>query len=150
MTVRSFAAGAAVAVGIALAPFQAAADAVLDGIAALPGSVEEARVGGTFERDGRIGFYRIVVARTGGEVVTARLFIQWVAYEDDGGATVIGTQEIVELAELGVDVVDFSTEADADGLSVFIQTLDPNGSADQTYELFVTAPDRYRFGEASN
>lgn len=150
MSSRSIAAGTWVAALLALAPLPAAADAIFDGIATLPGSVEDVRIGGTFERDGRIGFYRIVVARTGGETVTARLFVQWVAYNEDGGATVIGTQEIAELAELGVDIVDFTTEADADGLSVFIQTLDPNGTADQTYDLFVSSPTQYRFGEASN
>ncbi len=150
MSVRTIAAGAVVAVGLALAALPAHADAVFDGVAALPGAIEEARVAGTFERDGRIGFYRILVARTGGEAVTARLFVQWVAYEDDGGATVLGTQEITELAELGVDVVDFTSEADADGLSVFIQTLDPNGVADENYELFVFSPTEHRFGPASN
>jgi hypothetical protein len=126
------------------------ADPVLDGIAALPGSVEDVRIGGTWDRDGTIGAYRIVIARTGGENVTARMFIQWVVYRDDGGASVENTVEITELADLKVDIVDFTSESDQDGLSVYIQTLDPNGSADENYELFVSSPTSHRFGPASN
>ncbi|MCR4282075.1 MAG: hypothetical protein NUV72_03485 [Bauldia sp.] len=126
------------------------ADPVLDGIATLPGSVEDVRIGGTWERDGTIGAYRIVVARTGGENVTARMFVQWVVYRDDGGAAVENTIEITELGDLKVDIVDFTSESDQDGLSVYIQTLDPNGNADENYELFVFSPTKHRFGPASN
>jgi hypothetical protein len=128
----------------------ALADEIFDGIAGLPGSVEDVRIGGTWEENGKIGAYRILVTRTGGEAVTARMFVQWVAYEDDGGATVEHTIEIEELAALNVDVVDFTSDADADGLSVYIQTLDPNGTADEDYALYVFSPTRHRFGPASN
>ena len=160
MSARSIAFGMIVATGftvavatiaVSLAASTAArADAVLDGIATLPGSVEDVRVGGTWERDGKIGAYRIVVARTGGESVTARMFVQWVVYEEDGGASVESTIEITELSELDVDVVDFTSESDEDGLSVYIQTLDPNGAGDESYELFITSPTQHRFGPASN
>lgn len=150
MFVRQLAARATLIAALALTTLPARADAVFDGISTLPGTVEDVRIGGTFEREGKVGFFRILVARTGGDNVTARLFVQWVAYEDDGGATVLGTQEVTELGALNVDVVDFTTESDADGLSVFIQTLDPNGSADENYELFVFSPTDYRFGPASN
>ncbi len=128
----------------------AGADPVLDGIATLPGSVEDVRIGGTWDRDGTIGAYRIVIARTGGENVTARMFVQWVVYQDDGGASVENTVEITEIADLKVDIVDFTSESDQDGLSVYIQTLDPNGNADENYELFVLSPTSHRFGPASN
>mgnify|MGYP000938458860 CR=1 FL=1 len=133
---------------LAVAPVHA--DALFDGIAALPGNVEDVRVGGTWEKDGHSGVYRILVARKGGDVITARMFVQWVAYQDDGDSVVQSTLEVRELGDLAVDVVDFTSESDADGLSVFIQTLDPNGSADENYELFVHGPDDYRFGPASN
>ena len=82
--------------------------------------------------------------------MTARLFVQWVSYDDTGGAKVENTIEIKEFAELKVDIVDFTSESDGDGLSVFLQTLNPNGESDQNYELFVTSPTQYRFGPASN
>ena len=126
------------------------ADDVADGIAALPGTVEDVRIGGTWGEGERIGIYRIVVARTAAEAVTARMFVQWVAYEADGGATVNNSIEITELDELDIDIVDYTSEADAEGLSVYIQTLNPNDSADESYELFVFSPTDYRFGPASN
>ncbi len=128
----------------------ARADALGDGIAALPGAVEEVRIGGTWDREGKSGAYRIVIARSGGDAITARLFVQWIAYQDDGGATVESTIEIEELAELKLDVVDFTSESDQDGLSVYIQTLNPNAGSDENYELFVLSPTEYRFGPASN
>lgn len=141
--IGSFALALAVAV-------PAHADEILDGIAKMPGAVEDARIGGTWESGGKTGAYRLVVARVGGDTITARFFVQWIAYLEGGGAAVENTIEINELADLKVDVIDFNSESDQDGLSVYLQTLNPNGSGDQTYELFVTSPTEYRFGPASN
>ncbi len=127
------------------------ADEVADGVAAIPGAVDEVRIGGTWaDGDNNSGVYRIVVTRSGGDEVTARLFVQWVAYDDDGGAAVQHSIEIKEFADLNVDIDDFSSESDADGLSVFIRTIDPNGTNDLAYELFVFSPTDYRFGPATN
>jgi hypothetical protein len=126
------------------------ADELLDGLKTLPGNVDDVRVGGTWDRDGKSGIYRVIVARSGGDAITARLFIQWVAYEDDGSLTVQDTVEIQELADLKVDIVDFTSESDNDGLSVFLQTLDPDGSADGNYELIVSSPTQHKFAPASN
>lgn len=138
---------AGLAVGAALPAY---ADAVFDGIAALPGAVEDVRVGGTWEKDGKSGAYRIVVARSGTDQITARLFIQWVAYDDAGGASLEQTIEIGELAALKLDIVDFSSESDEEGLAVYIQTLNPTGDVDESYELFVISPTEYRFGPESH
>ncbi|CAN5302399.1 hypothetical protein BH10PSE9_BH10PSE9_19850 [soil metagenome] len=126
------------------------ADEVLDGIAKMPGAVEDVRIGGTWESSGNTGAYRLVIARVGGDTITARFFVQWIAYLEGGGAKVENTIEIKELADLKVDVIDFNSESDQSGLSVYLQTLNPNGGGDQTYELFVTSPTEYRFGPASN
>jgi hypothetical protein len=139
-----------VALMLAVALPSARADALLDGLKTLPGNVEDVRVGGTWDADGKNGIYRIIVSRSGGDTVTARLFVQWVSYDDTGGAKVEDTVEIQELADLKVDIVDFTSESDSDGLSVFIQTLNPNGDSDLNYELFVTSPTQHRFGPASN
>jgi len=128
----------------------ARADEVADGVAAIPGAVDEVRVGGTWADGDNSGIYRIVVTRSGGDEVTARLFVQWVAYQGDGGATVQHSIEIKEFAALNVDIDDFTSESDADGLSVFIRTIDPNGPNDLAYELFVFSPTEYRFGPATN
>ena len=89
MSVRSALAILTIAAGVALtAALPASADAILDGLKALPGNVEDVRVGGTWDTNGKNGIYRVIVSRSGGDTVTARLFIQWVAYDDAGGATV--------------------------------------------------------------
>jgi hypothetical protein len=146
---RLWAAMAAVSV-LATAATPVVADPVADGVAAIPGAVEDARIGGTWSAGDKSGVFRIVVARAGGDAVTARLFVQWVAYQGDGSATVEDSVEIVEFAALSVDVDDYTSESDSDGLSVFIRTIDPNGSDDLIYELFVFSPSEYRFGPASN
>ncbi len=128
----------------------AAADEVAKGVAAIPGAVDEVRIGGTWADGADSGVYRIVVTRGGGDQVTARLFVQWVVYVDDGGATVRNSIEIKEFADLKVDLDDFTAELDDDGLTVFIRTIDPNGSDDLAYELFVFSPTDYRFGPATN
>jgi hypothetical protein len=126
------------------------ADPVADGVAAIPGVVEDVRIGGTWAARAQSGVYRIVVARTGGDQVTARLFVQWLAYDDDGGTKVQNSIEIKEFSALAVDIDDFTSESDDEGLTVFIRTIDPNGNNDQAYELFVFTPTKYRFGPATN
>ena len=126
------------------------ADSLVEGIAAMPGGVEDVRIGGTWQKDGRSGVYRIIIVRTGGDAVTARLFVQWVAYMDAGEAEVENSIEISELAPLGLDIVDSVSESDSDGLSVYLETLDPAGAGNEQYELHIFAPDDYRFGPATN
>jgi hypothetical protein len=140
---------AGVMVGLSTAT-PAFADEIADGVAAMPGAVEDVRIGGTWQRDGKSGTYRIVIARRGGNDVTARLFVQWVSYQIDGSATVEDSIEINELADLGVDIIDFTSESDADGLTVYVQTFNLNDDADLTYELFVFSPTDYLFDQASN
>ena len=139
--------GFSVGVGLAGSAF---ADDLAESVRAIPGSVEDVRVSGTWEDADRNGVYRVVIARTGLEPVTARLFVQWVAYEADGSAVIDQSVEITELAALGLDVVDYETESDADGLSVFLQTVDPSDGFDETFELHMFSPTEYIFGPATN
>ena len=136
-------------VGVGLAG-PALADGIADGIATMPGAVEDVRIGGTWEAGSKSGAYRIVIARSGGDTITARLFVQWVAYGDNGEATVDNSVEIKEVADLHLDIVDYTSESDADGLSVFIETLNPSGEADEAYELHLVSPTDYHFGPATN
>ena len=150
MTVRHRLIPLAFAGALACASAQAAADELSDGVKAIPGTVEIVEIGGTWARGGIAGQYRIIVTRTGGDRVSARLFVQWLAYQEDGSAIVTDTIEINEFAELDVDVAALSPNSDDGGLEVFIETLDPNGREDKTFELFVISPTDYRFGPASN
>ena len=123
---------------------------VSDGIAKIPGAIEDVRIGGTWENDAKSGAYRILIARTGGDTVTARLFIQWLAYGDNGEPPVDNTIEIKELSDLNVDIVDYTSDSDTDGLSVYLETINPSGDKDETYELHVVSPTEYKFGLTTN
>ena len=126
------------------------ADAVSDGVAAMPGGVQDVRYSGTWHRDGRSGVYRIVVAQSGNAAATDRLFVQWVAQGNSGHMTVENSIEINEIAAWGLDIVDYVSESDSEGLVVFIDVIDPRTSFGEEYELFVFAPNDYRLGTSTN
>ncbi|WEK49340.1 MAG: hypothetical protein P0Y66_16585 [Candidatus Kaistia colombiensis] len=126
------------------------ADPVADGISALPPSVQDVRTVGAWEKDGHKGVYRVVVARTGPEP-TARLFVQWLERGADGTVTVARNVDIKEMVDLKRNIGDFVIETDADGLSIFLELVDPAASgAKESYELFIGDDESYRFGPASN
>lgn len=132
-----------------IAPLRA--DPVADGIAALPPSVQEVRTVGAWEKDGHKGVYRVIVDRSGPQP-TARLFVQWLERAPDGTVTVTRNVDIKEMVELKRNIGDFVIETDADGLSIFLEMVDP-AAADapkESYELFIGDDENYRFGPASN
>lgn len=128
----------------------ALADEVPDQVRAIPGNVEDVSIGGNWQDGDRNGTYRIVVTRDGIDRITARLFVQWIAYGDTGEATVEDSIEIKELGDLGVDIVNLSSETDDQGLSVFVDTMNGGDGAGETYEVHIFAPNDYMFGPASN
>lgn len=146
---RNVAMAAALAGAVVLAA-PVLADDIADGVALLPGAVEDVRVAGTWSRGDETGVYRILIARTGGNAVSARLFVQWVAYLPDGRSVLQDSMEITELADLGIDIVDYISESDTDGLTVYIQADNPEIGGADTFELFVFAPGDYLFDEATN
>jgi hypothetical protein len=141
---------AIVLLALVACPALAWSDPVMDGIANLPGGVEDVRIVGSWNQGSQSGVYRVAVARSGGDPVTARLFLQWIAYDDNGGSKVTNTIEIPEFAQLGVDIVDFTSSSDTGPLTINIQTLDPNGTADKNYVLTVNSPTQYALAPASN
>lgn len=127
------------------------ADPVADSVAALSPAIQDVRVLGTWEKDGQKGAYRVIVARSGPEP-TARIFVQWVARESDGTVKVQRSVDIQEMIELKRNVGNLVAEADADGLSIFLEMIDPTAAnaAKESYELFIDDDETYRFGPASN
>lgn len=147
MIVRTLLA-ACILTAAAAAPLRA--DTVEDSISQLAPSVQDVRTVGAWEKDGHKGFYRVVVVRTGPEP-TARLFVQWLERGADGAVTVTRNVDIKEMADLKRNIGDFVIETDADGLSIFLELLDPAASgAKESYELFIGDDESYRFGPASN
>lgn len=128
----------------------ARADQVAEAVQRLDASVQDVRIAGTWEKEGRKGVYRIVVARSGAPQPTARLFVQWIATGVDGSQKVERAIEITEMVGLKLDISDFVAETDPSGLTVFVEAVDPTRDTDQSYELFVDDDGTYRFGPASN
>lgn len=128
----------------------AVADETADSVRAIPAGVEDVSIGGSWQDGDRNGAYRLVVTRAAGEHVTARLFVQWLAYGAAGAATVEESIEITELGELGVDIINLSSETDDQGISVFVDTMGGGGDLGETYEVHIFSPDDYMFGPASN
>ena len=59
--------------------------------------------------------------------------------------------EVGRHVHLKRNIGDFVVETDADGLSVFLELVDPAaGDAKESYELFIGDDENYRFGPASN
>ncbi|MCX5519649.1 hypothetical protein OSH10_14495 [Kaistia defluvii] len=147
MTVRTLLA-ACILTAAAAAPLHA--DPVADSVAALAPSIQDVRTVGAWEKDGHKGIYRIVIDRSGPEPM-ARLFVQWLERGADGAMTLSRNVDIKEMVELKRNIGDFVVEADADGLSVFLELVDPAaGGAKESYELFIGDDESYRFGPASN
>jgi hypothetical protein len=128
----------------------ASADIVSDAISVMPGSVQEVRFAGSWQISGRNGAYRIVIARSDGGAPASRLFIQWIAYGEPGGANLAASIEISEFAAGGLNILDYSAVSDAEGLSMYLEVFDPGRGGNEEYELFVFAPNEYRLGTATN
>jgi hypothetical protein len=131
-------------------PLRAKADAISDSVGSLEASVQDVRITGTWQIEGRKGVYRILIARPSVAKPTARLFVQWIATGADGSQTIDRTIEVTELPALKLDIADYVAETDTDGLSVFVETTNPANDSDQSYELILDNDGTYRFGPASN
>jgi hypothetical protein len=140
---------AALAVMLATAPV-VRADALSDVATALPGQIQDVRTIVHGNPDDGQDIYRIIIARDGIEP-TARLFVQWLSSADTGAVTIERTVDIKEMLELKRNIGDFVTETDEDGLSIFVELIDPAADgAKESYELFISDDATYRFGPASN
>ena len=124
-------------------------DTLPDAVTAIPGSIEDVRMVGSWEADDGVGSYRIVVARDHAEATSARLFVQWVSY-GGSSARIDQSIEIAEVADAGLDVIDYNAESDPDGLSLYLEMIDHNDGLDETYELHLFSPTDYIFGPATN
>jgi hypothetical protein len=151
--VLSVRAVAAALLAMALVPIatRAFADPLAAGIAAMPPDVEDVRVVGSWAMpEGKTGVYRLIVARSGTQTVTARLFLQWISYPASAPAgEIVAGVEISELRDLAVNVLDYRIETGPNELVVFL-TLSKPGEAEREYELIVRAADDYKFRPQSN
>ena len=129
----------------------AVADEVADQVAAIPGGVEDVSIGGTWQSGDRSGAYRLVVARSGGEKITARLFVQWIAYGDTGEATVDNS---IEITELDGSQRRHRQSSPRKRTTTAFRSSSTRSTRQaipaRSYELHVFSPTDYMFGPASN
>ena len=107
-------------------------------------------MGATRDRDGRSGVYRIVVENGDSAAAADRLFVQWRTQDNSGQETVENSIEISEIAAWGLDIVDYVSESDSEGLVLFIDVINPRTNFGEEYELFVFGPNEYRLGTSTN
>ena len=143
----SFLAGV-VAAAISLSP--AVADTTAKNTAVTQEISHDIRFAGSWYRDGRAGVYRVVIEQGGGATAADRLFIQWVSQDNRGELKVENTTEIREIAAWGLDIVDYVSQPDNDGLVLFLDVINTQTRFGDEYELFVLAPDDYRLGTPTN
>lgn len=139
-----------VAALLAMGPAPGHADELTDAVAAVPANVDDLKVIGSWRVGDFRGTYRLVVARFGPTPVRARLFVQWIALENNGEARVESSVEVDELAALEANITALRTKVERDGLLVFIDTAGGEPGAPTTYELALGPPDQYRFGPFTN
>jgi len=127
-----------------------AQDAAEAEVKKLPIYIEDVRVFGRWTIDDNTGVYRGIIVRSGTDTVTARFFLQWLMAGADGTQSIHSTTEIKELSELKTNIVDYRIEMDADGLAMFIDTLNIATDDDTTFELFINSPEDYEFSPSTN
>ncbi len=127
-----------------------AADPLRPAIQAMPLEIEEVRLFGRWTLEERGGVFRGIVTRSGSDPRTARLFLQWLAIDEEKKATLHATTEIIEFQELATNIVEFRHEQDPEGIVIFIDTIDSDDQNENTYELFLKTPEEYEFSLATN
>lgn len=125
-------------------------DTISSGTAAMSDDFHDIRYSGTWNRDGRSGVYRIVVENGDSAAAADRLFVQWMTQDNSGQETVENSIEISEIAAWGLDIVDYVSESDSEGLVLFIDVINPRTNFGEEYELFVFGPNEYRLGTSTN
>lgn len=131
----------------------ASPDEVAAAVAALPVAVGDVQVVGPWVDGERRGVWRTVMTQDAGETAGNRFFLQRIE-ETDGGMSVAETTEVTEIAEIEGAVVGYRTDAPPEGqestLTLFFDIVPLDGEISETYELFVTPGQPYRFGPATN
>ena len=105
----------------------ARADPLLDGIGKVPGAIEDVRIGGTWEKGGR-------AASTGGDHAERRRRRRRGC--SSSGSPIATTARPASTTRsrsrsstaLKVDIVDYTAESDQDGLSVYLETINPTAT----------------------
>lgn len=136
------------------APDEASRNAVvLSAISALAPMIGDVQIVGPWVDGDRHGIWRTVMTQPVGETTGNRFFVQQIE-EKSGNNTVIASTEITEIASIEGAVVGYRADAPAAGeesnLTLFFDIVPLDGEVSESYELFFSPTEPYRFGPASN
>jgi hypothetical protein len=126
---------------------------VLSAIANLAPMIGDVQILGPWTQDDRHGIWRSVMTQPVGETTGNRFFVQQIE-EKSGNNTVIASTEITEIATIEGAVVGYRADPPAAGqesnLTVFFDIVPLDGEIAESYELFLSPGEPYRFGPATN
>lgn len=126
---------------------------VLSAIANLAPMIGDVQIVGPWTDGDRHGVWRTIMTQTAGEATGSRFFVQQLE-EKDGRASVSSSTEVTEIAALDGAIVGYRADPPAEGqessLTLFFDVVPSDGEVSQTYELFVSPNEPYRFGPATN
>lgn len=126
---------------------------VFSAIAALSPMIGDVQILGPWTQDDRHGIWRSVMTQPLEETTGNRFFVQQIE-EKSGNNTVIASTEITEIASIEGAVVGYRADPPAAGqektLTIFFDIVPLDGEISESYELFFTPGEPYRFGPASN
>lgn len=132
-----------------LSAAQQAPPARADSMSNIPVSVSDLRLFERWEQDGKTGIYRGIVAIP--EPGKANFTLQWLALGANGALeSVEHSMPVPELAELGGMIIDYRSEVDSQGLTIFLDVKASAEAVEDTYVIYVNGPDDYVFESASN
>jgi len=136
------------------APDEAARNAVvLSAISALAPMIGDVQIVGPWVEGDRHGIWRTVMTQPVAETSGNRFFVQQIE-EKSGNNTVIASTEITEIASIEGAVVGYRADAPAAGddsnLTLFFDIVPLDGEVSESYELFFSPTEAYRFGPATN
>lgn len=121
-----------------------ALDAVLAQSPVIDPCISSVASGGSWESDGIVGFYRVVVGNSGFEIVEYILYLQWLADATEDSAPRIVLSEPVsgigsdEPLSIGTPVF----EVDG-GAAIVLEATDPHTLAASTFRIIPGKPGEY-------
>lgn len=109
------------------------------------------RTVGPWESEGRSGFARIVLARTGAREDTARLHVQWIAVDPRTGRfQIIASEEVQEIFDWRLRLDDYRVERQDLSAVVLLEATILTSGQQGRYELIIRNPGDVQFQRLSS
>ncbi|WP_082529485.1 hypothetical protein [Aurantimonas sp. Leaf443] len=119
----------------------------------LPASVEDVQIVASWSEGEDSGVWRTVMVRSASDPGKYRFFLQQLRVQD-GRASLKSTEEVKEINMIEGAVVGYRADepdpAAPSSLTLFFEIMPVDGEIPETYQLFYTPGEPYRFGPASN